>query len=185
MAQQESPRKLYKAVQHEVDNNNRWICQLFFCVSETPELQSSFLEVDLLSYISADHEGKAFYFDPSKYPPTNKFSKESDCSWPQLLLDLQAAARSGGYELQSNGGGENRRILRCPRGETYKSKRPPVPGEYKDVTLHNNRSTTRGPGGKSMPCLTTTKKPDQDHICKMKFSIYCDNKGYYFAYHGK
>jgi hypothetical protein len=183
MAQHESPRKLYEAIQQDVDDSNRWICQLFFSVSETPELQSSFRKEDLMSYISAEHEGKFFYFDPTKYPSTNKFSRDS--SWPQLLLDLQAAARAGGYELQSNGGDENRRVLRCPRGETYKAKRPPVPGVYKNVTLHNNRNTTRGPGGKSMPCLTTTKKPDTDHICKMRFSVNSDEKGYYFAYHGK
>jgi hypothetical protein len=163
MDEHESPRKLYDTVQQEVDNKNQWVCQLIFPVSETPEVPSSFKEVDLMSYIADEHEGKAFYFDPIKYPATYHFSRDNS-SWPRLCLGIQKAARASGYELQSNGGEDNRRPLQCPRGEPYKQKRAPVSGVYKNVTLHNHRGTTRGPEGKHMPRLTTTKKPDKEHL---------------------
>jgi hypothetical protein len=179
----QTPSKLYQKVFENIDQRNVWDCQLFFSVSTNPADPASFRELGLMSLLVPEHRGTRYYFDPTMYSPENGFK---DQAWKTLKNGVQQAAQNSGYELQSNGGGNNYKKLRCTRGKVYKKKLGEViAGEYRQHTMHNNKRNTRGPDGQSMPRHTTTRKvleSEKERKPNMQFCLYVDSSGFYFTH---
>jgi hypothetical protein len=138
-----------------------------------------------MSLLVPEHRGTRFYFDPAMYSPEKGFK---DHTWKNLKSDIQRAARNSGYELQSNGGGDNYRKLHCVRGVLYKPPANTVEGVYRQPKMHNDKRNTRGPDGGAMPRNTTTRKVvehEKERKCTMRFCLYVYTKGFYFAHKHK
>ena len=143
-------------------------------------------DYDLCNYIGKykNEVHDRFYFDLSEYspPPAGlKTIPKDDNSWNKLKLYITRQSHDSGSPVVANGSNNNgTRKFVCFCHRLYKEDAKKKKGPFREEYIVNSKNRGSRPNGREAPRRCVTKLAlSRDKICKFKFQISWDEKGYF------